>query len=269
MSRCYLLLMRCWLMSFALIFAGCLSAGPPLATSTGTPELSLGRPDGALFAQVRAVGPDSRIGLSTPAGQSVAALDLPGQVDWLAWHPSGDLLIVTTSLKHYSFGTNYQLQLHRWDGKAQPLSRTLADTSLKPLTLFRWGSQLHSLPKPALSSQGDVLAFLRLHDPPAFDPYLKVILLHLDAPGELVLGSQSMPGAALNFSGDGEVLSWSAGVGQTVAVQPWLGGTDPGEAGAAAASMADPLLLELRRLQIQGLLSPEDYRQQWQKRRQP
>ena len=269
MPRCYLLLIRCCFLAFPLLFAGCLSAGAPPALTGDAQEHSLRRPDGALVAQVRTEGQNSLVRLSTRAGQAVAALKLPGEFAGQAWHPSGELLIVTTTLKHYSFGANYQVRLHRWDGKSEPESRNLGDTTLKPLTLARWKTKLHALPKPALSPQGDVLVFLRLHDPPAFDPYLKVTLLHLDTPGELVLGSQAMPGAAPGFSADGEVVSWQAGGGQAVQVQPWLGGeVNPGAEAQETVSI-DPVLLDLRRLLVQGLLSPEDYRQQWLHRRQP
>lgn len=270
MSRCCLLLIRCWLLAFPLLLAGCLSADQAVATSTVAQELSLRRPDGGQVAGVKVVGANSQVSLNTSTGQAVASLELPGQVSWLGWHPGGDLLVVTTFLKHFSFGANYQLQLHRWDGQTKPLSRTLADTTLKPLTLAIWGAQLSAVAKPTLSPQGDVLAFLKLHDPPAFDPYLKVAVLQLETPGEMVLGSQAMPGAALRFSADGEVLSWLIFKGEKVQVQPWLGGTDRVEtAGQATGAVVDPVLLELRSLRLQGLIGPEDYRQQWQKRRQP
>lgn len=270
MSRCYLPLIRCCWVSLILLFSGCLAAGPPAATFRGSPEHSPPNPDGTVLAQARAAGSDSLILLTSETGLSVASLTLPGQVAWLAWHPGGDLLVVTTTLKHFSFGANYQLQLHRWDGQAQPLSRTLTDTTLKPLTLAIWGEQLSAVAKPTLSPQGDVLAFLKLHDPPAFDPYLKVAVLHLEAPGELLLGSQAMPGADLKFSADGEVLSWLIFKGETFQVQPWLGGTDRIETeGQGTEAVVDPVLLGLRSLRVQGLIGPEDYRNQWQKRRQP
>lgn len=269
MPRTYLLLICCCLFFSALLLAGCLPGAAPAALTAGPKEYSLSRPDGALVAQVRAVGPGSLVSLSTPAGQTVATLNLPGQIAFQSWHPGGDLLIVTTTLKDYTFGTNYQLQLHRWDGKTEPRSRILCDTTLKPLTLARWKTQLHALPKPALSPQGDVLVFLRLHDPPAFDPYLKVTLFHLEGPGELVLGSQGMPGTTPSFSVDGEVVSWQPAGEQAVQVQPWLGGEVEAGAGVRETASIDPVLLELRRLLIQGLLSPEDYRRQWLQRRQP
>lgn len=269
MSRCSLLLTRCCCVLLVLLISGCLAAGPPAATVTDSPEHSLRSPDGVLLAQSRTKGSDSLILLNSETEQSVVSIALPGRVAWMAWHPAGDLLVVTTSLQQYSFGTSYQVWLHRCNGQSQPLTRTLADTTLKPSTLAAWGGQLPSLSQPVLGPQGDVLAFLRLHDPPAFDPYLKVMLLHLDGPGEMALGRQPLPGATLSFSRDGEVLSWSPGSGQTFQVQPWLGSTVVMTTAAQPSESVDPVLLELRPLLLQGLLSPEDYRQQWQQRRQP
>lgn len=270
MSRGFSLLLRCCCLFLVLLLCGCLAAGPPAATRSASPDQSLPNADGTLHAHTRAAGSESLILLTSATGASVATLPLPGRVAWLAWHPGGELLIVTTILKHYTFGATYLVRLHRWNGQAPPLSRTLADTTLKPLTLATWAAQLSTLPQPALGPQGDVLAFLRLHDPPAFDPYLKVILMALDGPGELALGRQTMPGAALSFSADGEVLSWSATTGDTISVQPWLGEMVPAEPGQrATAAGVDPVLLGLRPLLLQGLLSPEDYRRQWQQRRQP
>lgn len=247
---------------------GCL---PPGASSIPTStERSLVSADG--FRQVRShsSGGSSGLELLRPSGdQPAAPLNLAGEITWLGWHPSQDLLIVTTELKGYSFGGNYKVRLYRWDGFSAPSSRLLSETTLKPLTLKRWGSRLTALPAPVLSPQGEALAFLRLHDPPAFDPYLKVVLISLAGEGEMVLESQAMPGNAVSFSPNGERVSWTASEGKAVAVYPWLGPLGADDPHVLAEETVNPRLLQLRPLLLQGLLSQADYHQQWLKRGQP
>ncbi len=245
----------------ALLSAGCLSR--PQTRPQAHP-IVVAEP--GIQAEVTAVPEGSLVRWKGPGSSEIAHLTLPGTVSWLARHPAGDLVLLSTRIKRFSFGANYSVHLYRWDGQTPPAARLLYDTTLKPLTLTRWEYRLARLPAPQLSPQGEALALLRLHDPPAFDPYLRVILVSLDGPGELVVGSQSMPGAPLAFSADGEMLTWTEPGAPEARVWPWLGeapGRDGTESPAAGA------LLELRRLRLQGLIGVEDYRRQWQRRNQP
>lgn len=264
-----LLLRSCLLVMFGSFLTGCLTASAP-GSSPRLSEFSLNSADGRQQARSQSGGGVSRIELLSPSvEQPSATLDLPGEVVWMAWHPSSDLLLVTSEIQAYSFGANFKVQLYRWNGQDPPSSRLLTDTTLKPLTLARWQTRLPALPGPVLSPQRDVLAFLRLHDPPAFDPYLKVVLISLDGKGELVLGNQAMPGVPLSFTADGETLRWAEGDGRTVEVQPWLGPSGLNEIEKEATESVDPALLQMRQLLLQGLLNQDDYRLQWQQRRQP
>lgn len=258
------------LVLYGSFLSGCLTASAP-GSSPGFSELSLNSSDGRQQVRSQTEGGTSRLQLLSSSGkQPPATLELPGEVAWLGWHPSNELLIVTSELKGYSFGANYKVQLYRWNGQTPPSSRLLTDTSLKPLTLARWQARLTALPAPVLGPQGDVLAFLRLHDPPAFDPYLKVVLISLDGEGEMVLGSQAMSGAPLAFSADGETVRWAVGDGQTEEHHPWLGpaGVEDSTKGEVSGTV-DPALLQMRQLLLQRLINQDDYRQQWQTRRQP
>lgn len=257
------------LLLFGSALTGCLGSGGVTSNPLSC-EHGLTRADGRLQVRSQSVGGVSHLQLLDPSGmQPPATLQLPGEVTWLGWHPSNEILIVAAEIKPYSFGANYKVQLYRWNGRTQPSSRLLTDASLKPLTLARWQAGLTALPRPVLGPQGDVLAFLRLHDPPAFDPYLKLVLISLDGEGEMVLGSQAMPGAPLTFSADGESLSWTEGDGRIVDVHPWFGAVGLDHPHGEAMESVDPVLLQMRQLLFQGLLNRDDYRQQWLQRRQP
>lgn len=263
-------LIRCCLLLLASgLISGCLGAGGA-ALGSASFERTLNGANGRLQVRSQSGSGASQVELLGPSGeQPSATFNLPGDVTWLGWHPSNDLLIVTTELKRYSFGANYKVQLYRWSGWTPPSSLLLTETTLKPLTLARWETRLLELSAPVLGPQGDVLAFLRLHDPPAFDPYLRVVLTSLEGEGERVLGDQAMPGTPISFSADGETVRWAAGDGQTAEIHPWLGASGLKDSMGKVDGRVDPALLQMRQLLLKGLLEQDDYRQQWQKRRAP
>lgn len=190
-----------------------------------SPEMSTAlawSPDGARLAAARVKGDDTQLTVFDGSGSRVQEVALEGHVENLFWSADHGLLAVATTLKPFTFGANFALVLYRWQEPAAPVRTVLHDASLKPLTLRRWGGILHRTPSPVLSSLGDELLFARLHDPPAFSPYLKIILLHLETGAEREVASVPITAGCAVFAGDGDAVIYGDG-SESRALDPWSG----------------------------------------------
>lgn len=196
---------------------------------TGASELLDDRPplviawsqDGRLLAAAFASGEGSVLRLfdgAAVARQTAVA----GRVSDLAWLPGGDLLVAATVLKHFSFGSDFRTTLYRWDGVADPHPVTAHNITVKPLTVHRWGSALYGAIRIDLAPQGDAVVYTRLHDPPAFSPYLKLVLLHLDSGAERVLADVGLASGGGVHAGDDTVV-YGDGRGLSLLLDPWTG----------------------------------------------
>lgn len=179
-------------------------------------------PDGTRLAVARAQGDDTQLTVFDGSGSRVREVALEGHVESLFWSPEQGLLAVATTLKPFTFGANFTLMLYRWQESAAPARTVLHEATLKPLTLHRWGGILHRTPGPALSSLGDELLFARLHDPPAFSPYLKIILRHLETGAEREVASVPITAGGAVFAGKEDTVIYGDGR-VSRALDPWSG----------------------------------------------
>lgn len=164
-------------------------------------------------------GETTRLLLVQPGAES-REIGLPGRPVALARAADGTLLAVTTALRRYSFGANLTSRLFRWDGTLPPVERVLDDVSLKPQTVSQWGERLYAQLQPSVAPLGDEIVYARLHDPPAFPPYLELVQRHLG--GGPVRELATLPlggGGALWF--DDERLLLGDGRGGTRIFDPW------------------------------------------------
>ena len=154
------------------------------------------------------------------AGEPPRQVELPGRLDGLARGADGALLAVTTRLQRFYFGANLSSRLYRWDGAAPPSERLLNDVSLKPLTVRQWGERLFDQLQPDFSPLGDIVVFSRLHDPPAFSPYLQLVQLHLGGGEPVVLGRLPIGSRGARWLDDERLLLADASnAGRVIA--PW------------------------------------------------
>ncbi|ALC16758.1 hypothetical protein DSOUD_1990 [Desulfuromonas soudanensis] len=216
-----------------------LASGRERLLSPGKPLALAWSPDGMRLAVADRDLETTRLRLLSENGTLLAEATVPGNVDRLFWDGDDAILTVAVTIQTYSFGGNLSATLVRWDGEAPPRSTPLFETSLKPLTLRTWGSRLYSLPQPTLSPWGDELLFARLHDPPAFAPYLKIVARHRQSGAERVVARVALTSAATVYLGDGERILYGDGSRRTLDAPLWGGDTAveyPWEGRALAAS---------------------------------
>jgi hypothetical protein len=194
-----------------------LSAGKPLALAWS--------PDGLRLAAADRDLETTRLTLLSENGTLLAEASVPGIIDCLLWDGDDSILAIAVTIQIYSFGGNLSATLVRWDGEGSPSATLLYETSLKPLTLRTWGERLYSLPQLALSPWGDELLFARLHDPPAFNPYLKIVVRHRQSGAERVVASVALTSAGAGYLGDGERILYGDGSRRTLDAPPWGGET--------------------------------------------
>lgn len=157
---------------------------------------------------------------SASSGELLAEISLSGRCEALLSR-EGEWLAFVTSVQTFRFGGNLRSSLLRWDGVHAQESSLLNDTTLDRSTLSVKESLLATLLRPQLSPYGDELLYLQLRDPPAFDPYLMVVLRHLETGSErLVAKLPKLTGAAVYFDG-GDLVAYGDGIRQVNIVDPW------------------------------------------------
>ena len=155
---------------------------------------------------------------ATSHGEILGELSFSGRCEALLSRQNEWLAFVTT-IESFGFGGNLRSRLLRWDGLQTPVEELLNDVTLDRSTLADKDVLLTSL-RPQLSPYGDEILFLRLHDPPAFDPYIAVVLRHLETRSErLVAKLPKLSGAAIYLAA-GELIAYGDGVMVRI-VEPW------------------------------------------------
>ena len=139
---------------------------------------------------------ETRLTLYSSQGSLLHETLLPVVVSQMIWSVRGDLLVTGFALKTYSFGGNLRQVLYRVDTE-KVVERVLADTSLKPATAKTLAPIMQSVQPVIFSPHGDELVFVKLHDPPAFSPYLQLRYMNWESGEERSLGK--IPLQSLRF----------------------------------------------------------------------
>jgi len=151
-----------------------LESGSGQKLSSESPVALAWSPDGsALAAAFQIADYETRLELYSAQGALLHETLLPVVVSQMVWSSRGDLLVTGFALKVYSFGGNLRQTLYRVTTE-QIVEKVLADTSLKPATTKKFMPIMQSVQPVIFSPQGDELVFAKLHDPPAFAPYLQL-----------------------------------------------------------------------------------------------
>lgn len=188
-----------------------LSAEHPVALSFN--------PDGNEVAAAFLVADGSRLlRFATSNGEVLGEISFSGRCEALLSR-QGEWLAFVTTIQSFGFGGNLRSRLLRWDGVQTPVEELLNDVTLDRSTLADKDVLLATL-RPQLAPYGDEILFLRLHDPPAFDPYIAVVLRHLETRSErLVAKLPKLSGAAIYLAA-GELIAYGDGVMVRI-VEPW------------------------------------------------
>jgi len=165
-----------------------LESGSRQKLSSESPTALAWSPDGsALAAAFPIANYETRLELYSAQGALLHETLLPVALNQMVWSVRGDLLVTGFALKIYSFGGNLRQVLYRVTTE-QVVERVLADTSLKPATAKKLTPIMQSVQSVVFSPQGDELVFAKLHDPPAFAPYLQLRYMNWENGSERSLG---------------------------------------------------------------------------------
>lgn len=247
-----------WLspIAFLLILAGCLAHPEQSALPDASP-LSVMNPGGDEVLTAFAVDSGTRLVRSSPTSGAVfGEIVFPGRCEALLARP-GEWLIFVTTLETFSFGGNLRSRLLRWDGLQPPREFPLNDTTLDRATLLD-KERLAGTLQPHLSPYGDEILLLRLHDPPAFDPYLEIVLYHLDS--QQVHSVAKVPGlyAVAEYRAHGDLVAWSDGRAPLKIVDPWSQEEFLSYNWPKITAKSEKILL-LRKWRAMGLITAPEY----------
>lgn len=185
-----------------------------------SPSALVWNPAGTRLAAAFMHGGSSRVILFGPDGVETATTEVTGSVCAISWFSADELLFAVIESRPFSFGTDRREMLYRWNGSGTPVVTVLGSTNVKPLTRSRWPWIVSGGLQLAVSPVGDEFLFTRFFDPPAFQPYFRVILRHLDTGQEREVATISMDGGSAIFA-DSETILYGDGVEATHLVDPW------------------------------------------------
>lgn len=185
------------------------------------PTLLSWSPDGGRLAAAFSGEGETVLRLFAANGKALGETRVAGSVGALGWGSATELMAAAITLETFTFGGNLRQILYRWDGSAPPAATTLADTTLMRSTVKRWGGVLPGLFHLAVSPWGDAVVYTRFHDPPAFSPYLKVMLRHLESGAEQELAAVSLASGGVLFTPAGNGVLYGDGTGSSRIYDPW------------------------------------------------
>ena len=201
------------------LFIRSLASGIETKLSAEHPLSLVFNPQGSELAVAFSTADGSRLQrVATSNGKILAEISFPGRCEALLSR-EGEWLAFVTTVEIFRFGGNLRSRLLRWDGEQAPVAALLNDVTLDRATLAEKDALLATL-QPQLSAHGDEILFLRLHDPPAFDPYFAVVLRHLTTGSERTVAKlPKFSGAAIYLDG-GELVAYGDGTMLRI-VEPW------------------------------------------------
>jgi hypothetical protein len=198
-----------------------LASGRELPVSADAPTALSWSPDGAKLAAAFSAGGGSVLRLFDREGAVQAETRVPGRVNALAWGAPPEVMAFVVTRQVYRFGTNLAEVLHRWDGKGKPTSTPLSETTLMPASLPMQEQIIRNNLTFAVSPLHDEILYTRLYAPPAFTPYLKLILRNLENGREREVGTASPFSAGGLFSGSGDWIVYGEGESESRQIDPW------------------------------------------------
>lgn len=201
------------------LFLRSLQGGAEKKLSAEHPVALAFKPGGAELAAAFPTADGSRLQrFATSDGEILGKISFPGRCEALLSR-QGEWLAFVTTLQSFRFGGNLSSRLLRWDGAQAPVEELLNDVTLDRSTLADKEALLATL-RPQLSPYGDEILFLRLHDPPAFDPYIAVVLRHLETRSERTVAKLPKLSGSAIYLADGELVAYSDGLMVRI-IEPW------------------------------------------------
>ena len=205
-----------------------IATGSASLVSTDAPVALAWDSEGKRLAAALPLKEGTALRIFSREGTILAETHVEGHVTTLAWNTSAELLAFAMELRSYKFGSLLKLFLIRWNGLDSPAVTVLSnDTMLKPQTNMELGERLPRILTMVLSPLHDEILYFRMHDPPAFAPYLTLILRNLESGVERRVANVSALSGGAAFSPDGERLLYGNGTDTTRWSDPRGGGEMP------------------------------------------
>ncbi len=137
-------------------------------------KLSWSPSDETLAAVFKVADQECRLVQYSGEGELLMETVLPITISKLAWSVRGDLLVVGYTLNTFSFGGNLQQYLYLFNDSGIKKIK-LDDVTLKPHTVKQLAANMSRVLPVHFTSYGDEFFYVRLHDPPEFPAYLKIV----------------------------------------------------------------------------------------------
>jgi len=198
-----------------------IASGAETRVGAETPTALAWSPDGSRLAAAFPVAKESALRLYDRHGRLQAETRLGGRVSALFWLSSSEILAFAVTRLDYSFGANIAEILYRWDGTGAANTVSLQQTTLMPGYLRQWEGIFQRALTFSVSPLHDEMLYNRLFAPPAFSPYLKLMLRSLSSGKEREVAAVSLLSAGGVFSGDGESIVYGEGEGESRQLDPW------------------------------------------------
>ena len=178
-------------------------------------------PDGKRLAAALPGGDSGTLAIFSRQGESIAQAPVPGRVTSIEWVSPTDLVALGVGVRAFSFGSAITATLYRWDGTSEPQATRLFETTVKPLTVRQWGDRTVTSISMAISPERDEMLYTRLHDPPAFSPYMRIILRNLDNGAERDVATVPFSSGGGRFVGLGDRIVYGDGSSSSTLMEPW------------------------------------------------
>lgn len=189
--------------------------------ATAPPTALAWSPDGKRLAAALPGGDATTLTIFSRQGESIGKTTVPGRVTCIDWASPADLVALGVEMRVFSFGGDVSATLYRWDGTAAPQPTRLFDVTVKPHTIKQWKERAIDSLTMAMSPERDVILYSRLHDPPAFTPYLRLVMRNLESGAEREIATVGLASGGGRFVGNGDLVVYGDGSSQTRLVDVW------------------------------------------------
>lgn len=196
------------------------STGKETILNKANPAAIAWNPAGTRLAAAFPQGSASQVVLYESGGKEAARTEVSGSVCAISWLTRDELFFAALEVKPFSFGTDRREMLYHWNCKDAPVATILGTTNVKPLTRSRFPWIVSGGLQLVVSPLGDEILFTRFFDPPAFQPYFRIILRHLGTGQEREIASISLDRGRAIFA-DAETVLYGDGVEAAHLVDPW------------------------------------------------
>ena len=178
-------------------------------------------PDGERLATASPQGTGTALRILDGHGAVLSEASIAGRVTKLAWRSPAELLAAAITIDKFAFGANIKGRLLSWDGVAAPVATTLNDITVRPF-IAKWPLEtLYHTLSFTLSPLGDEIVYTRLIDPPAFAPYLRIVIRHLESGAEKEVTGVAVGSAGAVYAADGERILYGDGDAASHWFDPW------------------------------------------------